>query len=103
MRGEDVEGSAEMTITAQTIITAGAVIAAVAAVIKYYNKVYDLVKHQKEQDSDIKAIKREQTLIVYAMQACLDGLVQLGANHTVPVARDKLDKYINQQAHDQLE
>lgn len=92
-----------MTITAQTIITAGAVIAALVAIFKYYNKVYDLVKHQNEQDSDIKAIKKEQTLIVYSMLACLDGLSQLGANHTVPEAKDKLSKYINQQAHDQLD
>lgn len=92
-----------MTITAQGIITAGAVIAAIIAIVKYYNKVYDLVKHQKDQDSDIKAIKREQTLMVYSMQACLDGLMQLGANHVVPEAKDKLSKYINQQAHDQLD
>lgn len=92
-----------MTITAQSIITAGAVIAAIIAIAKYYNKVYDMVKHQAEQDTDIKAIKKEQTLIVYSMLACLDGLTQLGANHTVPEAKDKLSKYINQQAHDQLD
>lgn len=91
-----------MTITSQTVITAAALVAAIIAFARYYNKVYDLVKHQKDQDEDIKAIKREQTLIVYAMQACLDGLQQLGANHSVPEAKDKLSKYINQQAHDQL-
>ena len=41
------------------------------------------------------AERKELTLIVYALSACLDGLGQLGANHTVPVAKDKLDKYIN--------
>ena len=92
-----------MTITSQGIITAGAVIAAIIAIVKYYNKVYDLVKHQKEQDNNIKTIKREQTLMVYSMQACLDGLMQLGANHSVPEAKEKLSKYINQQAHDQLD
>lgn len=91
-----------MQITPQTVITAGAVIAAIAAIMKYYNKVYDLVKHQKSQDDDIKAIKREQTMTIYALQACLDGLEQLGANHKVPEAKEKLSKYINQQAHDQL-
>lgn len=96
-------------LTPETIITAGAVIAVVITIMKYYNKVYDLVKHQKNQDSDIKAvntdiksIKREQTMTIYALQACLDGLEQLGANHTVSEAKDKLSKYINQQAHDQL-
>ena len=97
--GEDV---AVMTSNSQTIITLAALLAAVVAIMKYYNKIYDMVKHQKDQDDDIKAIKREQTLIVYSMRACLDGLQQLGANHTVPDAKDKLDKYINQQAHDQL-
>ena len=92
-----------ITITAQTVITLAAVLAAVIALFRYYNKVYDLVKHQKGQDQDIKAIKREQTLVIYSMRACLDGLEQLGANHKVTEAKDKLDKYINQQAHDQLD
>lgn len=91
-----------MTITAQTIITAGAVITAVITLVKYYNKFYDLVKHQREQDAAIKASKQERTLIVYALSACLDGLAQLGCNHSVTEAKDKLNKYINQQAHDQL-
>lgn len=54
---------------------------------------------QEKQDKDIAHIKEEDTLIVFALSACLDGLQQLGANHTVPIAKDKLDKYINQQAH----
>ena len=91
-----------MVLDAETIITWAALLAAIIAIMKYYNKIYDLVKHQKNQDDDIKTIKKEQTLMVYAMRACLDGLQQLGANHTVPDAKDKLDKYINQQAHDQL-
>lgn len=92
-----------MTITPDAVIKAAALIAAMIALFKYYNRVYDLVKHQKSQDEDIKAIKREQTLMVYSMRACLDGLQQLGCNHTVPDAKNKLDKYINQMAHDQLE
>ena len=92
-----------MTITTETIITAAAVLGALIAILRYYNKVYDMVKHQNEQDADIKAIKKEQTLMVYSMLACLDGLSQLGCNHSVPEAKDKLSKYINQQAHDQLD
>ncbi|MBQ6403853.1 MAG: branched-chain amino acid ABC transporter permease [Oscillospiraceae bacterium] len=92
-----------VTITPQNIITAAAVIAAVIAILGYYNKAYKWYQKQEKQDKDIKAIKREQTLTVYALRACLDGLSQLGANHVVPEAKDKLDKYINQQAHDQLD
>lgn len=93
---------------AQTIITTAAVIAAAIAIMGYYNKVHDWVKHQSEQDERMDRIekaaaaeRKELTLIVYALSACLDGLGQLGANHTVPIAKDKLDKYINKQAHQQ--
>lgn len=93
---------------AQTIITTAAVIAAAIAIVGYYNKVYSWVKHQEEQDKRMDRIektaateRKELTLIVYALSACLDGLGQLGANHTVPIAKDKLDKYINKQAHQQ--
>ena len=93
---------------AQTIITTAAVIAAIIAIVGYYNKVYGWVKHQEEQDERMDRIEKEAaserkelTLIVYALSACLDGLGQLGANHTVPIAKDKLDKYINKQAHHQ--
>lgn len=93
---------------AQTIITTAAVIAAIIAIVGYYNKVYSWVNHQEEQDKRMDRIEKEAaterkelTLIVYALSACLDGLGQLGANHTVPIAKDKLDKYINKQAHQQ--
>lgn len=54
---------------------------------------------QNKQDDDIKAIKDENTLICFALRACLDGLEQLGANHTVPIAREKLEKHLNVSAH----
>ena len=44
-------------------------------------------------------MKEENTMLCYTMSACLDGLIQLGANHAVPTAKDKLDKYLNKQAH----
>jgi hypothetical protein len=91
-----------MTITAQTIITAAAVLAAIIAIFKYYNKVYDLVKHQKDQDGDIKIIKKEQTLIIYGVLACLKGMHEQGANGPVTEAIDKIEKHINLAAHDQL-
>ena len=93
---------------AQTIITTAAVIAAAIAIMGFYNKIHDWIKHQAEQDERMDRIekaaaaeRKELTLIVYALSACLDGLGQLGANHTVPVEKDKLDKYINKQAHQQ--
>ena len=91
-----------VTVSVETIIKAGALIGALAAIIGYCVKGIRWYVRQEEQDRDIKPIKKENTLIVYALSACLDGLEQLGANHTVPVAKEKLDKYINEMAHDQL-
>ena len=88
-----------MTITAQGIITAAAVIAAVIGILKYLAKVYDLVKHQKKQDEDIAAIKDEQRIATEALLACLDGLHQLGANDIVPKAQKKVQDYLNDKAH----
>ena len=92
-----------ITVSADTLIKGAAVLGALAALLGYCVKSVKWYLRQAEQDKDIKAIKKENTLIVYALSACLDGLEQLGANHTVPVAKEKLNKYINQQAHDQLE
>ena len=88
-----------VTVSADTIITIAAVITALGVVFRVIFAIYKWYLKQEKQDKDIAHIKEEDTLIVFALSACLDGLQQLGANHTVPIAKDKLDKYINQQAH----
>ena len=91
-----------ITVSWQTIITAGAVIGAVVGIMKYYNKGYDLVKHQKEQDKSIKDIQSELTLLTYGVLACLKGLQEQGADGPVTEAIDKIEKHINQRAHGQI-
>lgn len=88
-----------MYIDANTIITAGAVLAAATAIFALIFKVYRWVLRQEKQDAEIKRLKDENTMLCYGMSACLDGLMQLGANHSVPIAKEKLDKYLNQTAH----
>lgn len=88
-----------VTVSADTIITIAAVIGALGVIFGVVFAVYRWYLKQEKQDKDIVRIKEEDTLIVFALSACLDGLQQLGANHTVSIAKDKLDKYINQQAH----
>lgn len=88
-----------VTVSADTIITIAAVIGALGVIFGVVFAVYSWYLKQEKQDKDIAHIKEEDTLIVFALSACLDGLQQLGANHTVPIAKDKLDKYINQRAH----
>lgn len=88
-----------ITISTETVISAAALITAVITVFGTVFAVYRWYLKQEAQDRDIARLKKEDTLICFALSACLDGLQQLGANHTVPIAKDKLDKYINQQAH----
>lgn len=88
-----------VTVSADTIITIAAVIGALGVIFGVVFAVYRWYLKQEKQDKDIAHIKEEDTLIIFALSACLDGLMQMGANHTVPIAKDKLDKYINQQAH----
>jgi len=90
-----------MYVNINTIISLAALVTALIALLKYYNKAFTWVKKQDTQDKDIQGIKKEMTLVCFCMSATLDGLMQLNCNHSVPVAKDKLDKYINQKAHDQ--
>lgn len=100
-----------LDLTADTIITAAGVLAAVLAFGSLFVKIHSWVIKQDQQtkqieelraqhEDDIKHIKKENTLVCYGLSACLDGLQQLGCNHTVPDAKLKLDKHLNQQAHE---
>ena len=100
----------ELTITWQSVITAAAFIGAVVAIVSYFSKVVRWVDKQNEQDakidaleqhhdSDIKELKEEQTLLVYGVLACLKGLQEKGCNGPVTETIDKIEKYLNEQAH----
>ena len=84
---------------ASYIITAASLITALGVILGVVFKVHKWYLKQKQMEKEIKQIKEEDTLICYALSACLDGLQQLGCNHTVPDAKEKLDKFLNQQAH----
>lgn len=77
---------------ASTLTALGVIMGVAIKAFKWFTK-------QEKQDTDIKGLKRENALICYALLACLDGLEQLGANHTVPIAKEKLNEHLNEQAH----
>lgn len=88
-----------MFIDWQTIVTVASVLAAIVAIMKYYNKGYSWVKKQNEQDEQIKAIKEEQTVLTYGVLACLKGLSEQGCDGPVTEAINTLEKHLNKQAH----
>lgn len=99
-----------MYISWDTIITLGGAMGVVTSVIVAILKVHKWYLRQQEQDAEIKQIKahhekdlervkEENKLICEGLSACLDGLAQLGANHTVPKVKKKLDDHLNEAAH----
>lgn len=81
------------------IITLAGALSAILAIVGTIFAIYRWYLKQEAQDGDITKIKEENALIVYALSACLGGLIQLGADDSIRHAKDKLDKYINTQAH----
>ena len=110
-----------ITLSWQSIITAGAVITALTVIITLFVKVVRFIDHQKAQDeqirvnreererelqelrelheADIKAVKEEQTLIVWGVLACLKGLKEQGCNGPVTLTIEKIEKHLNVEAH----
>ena len=88
-----------MTIDAGMLKTIAEIISSATVVFGVIFACYRWYLKQNKQDEDIKAMKEENALICFALQACLDGLEQLGANHSVPKAKEKLEKHLNQNAH----
>ncbi len=89
-----------MYIDAGTVIKAAGLLGALGTIFSMVFAVYRWYLRQGRQDGEIQKIKDEQCMICYALLACLDGLKQLGANGEVTDAHNKLEKHINQTAHD---
>ena len=85
--------------TATDIVSLAAVIGAAVALINYTNKAFLWLHKTAQQVEDLKSVKEEQRILCLGLSACLDGLIQLGANHNVPKAKKALDDYITSQAH----
>lgn len=99
-----------MYITWDTIITAGSFVSAIIALLLIVLKVHkwylkqqaqdsEIAKLREHHDKDLERVKVENKLICEGLSACLDGLSQLGANHTVPIVKKKLDDHLNDAAH----
>lgn len=109
-------------LTPQTIITAGAVVTAATLLIQRLAKGVRWFDNQAKQTTDIEALKKkheddmealkqvlaqdmhdinkEQTLLTYGVLACLKGLKEQGCNGPVTEAINKIERYLNQKAHE---
>lgn len=101
----------DITITWQTIITLFAGLTAIVGIAALFAKLVRWVDKQKKQDEDIHALqnthdsdmaemKKEQTLIIYGLLACLKGLKEQGCNGPVTEAIHRIEKHLNMKAHE---
>lgn len=100
-----------MYINTETITQLSTVLAALLAIgaviwtiIKWFleqnKQTKDIENLKTKQQEDINSVKEEQRLIVCALLACLDGLKQLNCNGAVTEMHTRLEKHINQKAHE---
>lgn len=88
-----------VTITAQTVITVAALIAAIGAILAVYNRGYNFIKRQEQQDAEIAAIRKEQQIMTVGVLACLKGLKEQGCDGPVTSAINTLEAHLNEEAH----
>jgi len=90
-----------MYIDAKTLIELAALLTALGVIGGAALWAVKFVDRQKKQDQELAAIRKEQTLICYGVMACLRGLKEQGCDGPVTAALDKLEKHLNQAAHEE--
>lgn len=88
-----------MYVTAETLIAAAAVLAAVTAIFGAIFGVYRWYLKRQKNDKDIQELKEEMGLLTYGVLCCLKGLKERGCNGPVTEAISKIEKHLNEQAH----
>ena len=95
----DIVKAAELIGAASVIL--GVIIGSYRLYAKLLDRIDTLERRLDEQQKELDKMKKEDTLVIYALRACLDGLRQKGCNGRVTEAISRLDKHINKAAHDQ--
>lgn len=91
----------EMTINADTLMLLAEVLSALGVIGGVILWCFKFVQRSRRQAEELKAIRREQTLICYGLLACLKGLKEQGCNGPVTEAMDRMEQHLNQAAHDE--
>ena len=81
------------------ITTIASVFSSLVVIFGAIFAIYRFVIRQSEQDKEIMKMKQEQAIVVYGVLACLRGLQESGIDGRVTDGIARLEKHINQQAH----
>ena len=90
----------EMTINTDMLMLLAEVLSALGVIGGVILWCFKFVQRSRHQAEELKAIRREQTLICYGLLACLKGLKEQGCNGPVTEAMDRMEQHLNQAAHD---
>lgn len=88
-----------MFIDADVIIKAAALLGALGVLVGAIVAVYKILEGNKRQSQEINAMKEEQTIICYALQGALQGLIEQGCDGPCKDALNMLQKHLNKTAH----
>ena len=91
----------EVTISADTLIKLAELLTALGVIGGVVLWCFKFVQRSRRQNEELKAIRREQTLICYGLLACLQGLKEQGCNGPVTEAMNRRETHLNQAAHDE--
>ena len=83
----------------QIIITIASVITALGVILGAFFAFHNWLLKREKNDTDIKAIKEEQSILTKGVLACLKGLKEQGCNGPVTEAIQDIEEYVNKQAH----
>ena len=89
----------EFVVNSNTLISVATLISAIGAIIGVVRWGIKFVEHDKEQDEKLKMIQKEQTVICYGVMSCLKGLHEQGCDGPVDEALKRLEKHLNEAAH----
>ncbi len=78
----------EVTINADTLVMLAQILTALGVIGGVILWCFKFVQRSRRQAEELKAIRREQTLICYGLLACLKGLKEQGCNGPVTEAMD---------------
>ncbi len=84
---------------AQVIITIASVITALGVIFGAVFAFHNWLLKREKNNSDIKSIKEEQSILTKGVLACLKGLKEQGCNGPVTEAIQDIEEYVNKQAH----
>lgn len=91
----------EFVINSNTVISLATLITALGAILGIVRWGVKYIDHDSEQDKELKAIRKEQTILCYGMSACLKGLMEQGCDGPVKEASEMLEKHLNKAAHNE--